>query len=95
MRLLLICCAVLLGACAGETPAEKLSKLRAMKAGMAADLIRQRGDCQAQAVEMAGMPMQSETVKSCVEAFRVMADAIARSNADIDRRIEEIQRTGR
>ena len=74
------------------TPEQKVQMLEDQKLEIIADLHRQQAECQAQAIEFANTPIRAEVVASCVDAYRVMANASRTTLENIDKRIVEIRR---
>lgn len=81
-----------LGCTPGMTAEEKKQNLEAERAQIFADLHRQRAECQAQAIEFNG---ERRIVESCIATYEAMADAADKTIAVIDKRIAEIERTGK
>lgn len=75
-----------------ELRAEKIAKLDAMRRETLANLVRQKGECQAVAVEFNG---DAQMVQSCLETHRMLVEMAQRTLTDIDKRLAEIESTGR
>ena len=82
---------LLIAGCSGPTAEERIAALEAERAALHADLLRQRAECQAQAVEFAADPMRGKVVGACLDAYRVTVEAAMRSADDTDRRIAAIR----
>lgn len=72
--------------------AEKIAMLETQRQEIVADLYRQQAECQAQAIEFANTPVRAKVVTSCLDAYRVMAEASIKIISNFDRRIDQIRR---
>ena len=86
----------LLGCGNPMTPEEKLKMLENQRALLTrefmADLLRQKAECQAQAIEFSGDPLQKEVTSSCMDTVRFMAETSRGTIERIDKQIAEIRR---
>lgn len=67
---------------------EKIAALDAERSQVLADLVRQRSECEAQAVEFPGNP---EIAQGCVQSLRTMSDLAMQTVATLDKRITELR----
>lgn len=86
----------LLGCGNSITPEEKLKMLESQRNVLTrefmADQHRQRAECQAQAIEFSGDPLQKEVTSSCMDTVRFMAETSRGTIERIDKQIAEIRR---
>ncbi len=75
-----------------ELRAEKIAKLEQLRRETYADLIRQKAECQAFAVEFGG---NTKIVATCLETLRMTVEMANVTVATIDKRLAEIERTGK
>lgn len=75
-----------------ELRAEKLAKLDALRRETQAGLIRHQGECRAVAVEFNG---DATVVGACLETHRAMISMAQKTFSDIDKRVAEINETGK
>jgi uncharacterized small protein (DUF1192 family) len=80
---------LLIAGCSGPPAEERIAALEADRAALHADLLRQRAECQAQAIEFRG---DEKIVGACLDAYRVMSEAVMQSVDDIDRRIAALRK---
>jgi hypothetical protein len=88
MRTTALLLVAMLGACGFESADDKIARLEQMRANNAADFVRAKAECDAQAQQFSTRP---EVAQACWESLRVTHEATAASEADIDRRIAEIR----
>ena len=81
----------LLGCGNPMTPEEKLKMLENQRREIAADLYRQKAECQAQAIEFSGAPEKERVFAGCLGAYRAMVEASQKTLGDLDRRAAEIR----
>ncbi len=92
MRALVLLCLLLAGCSSQEElRAEKIAKLEQLRRETYADLVRQKAECQAYAVEFGG---NAKIVDACVETLRMTVEMASVTIATIDKRLTEIERTG-
>lgn len=86
----------LLGCGNQMTPEEKLKMLENQRNVLTrefmADQHRQRAECQAQAIEFSGDPLQGKVAESCMETVRFMVKTSRETIERIDKQIAEIRR---
>lgn len=77
------------------TPEEKIERLENQRSVLTreflADLHRQKAECEAQAIEFSGDPLQARTVEGCLETLRFMAKTSRGAIERIDKQIAEIR----
>ena len=93
MRTLVLLCLLLAGCSSQEElRAEKIAKLDTLRRETQAELVRHQGECQAVAVEFNG---DATVVGACIETHRAMIEIAQRTFSDIDKRVAEINASGR
>jgi len=85
--------AALLISCSQAVTAErKIEMLESQQLEILADLHRQKAECEAQAIEFAGVPGRAEVIDSCLRSYRAMVDASQTTLGNLDKAIAEIRR---
>ena len=75
----------------GDSVEVKEEKLLSKRREIQANLMRQQFECKAAAFEF----QDSEMTKNCMETYRIMVEKSRDTIADIDKRLEQLERTGK
>jgi len=82
----------LLAACGkAETKADTIGRLKFMRAGEVADLVRHEAECRATAIEFSGTDLATAMVGSCMGTHRFMVKTSGEIIAALDKRIAELE----